>query len=100
MAESPSRSLTMSVRAALACAMLLPTRLSAQPPLTPCPGASRAGMSCLDLGTLGGTDSVATAMNNLGQVVGSSTTATVERQAFLWTDACRRHDGLGDATGG
>jgi len=37
-----------------------------------------------DLGTLGGNLSVANAVNDLGQVVGESNTATGEKHAFLW----------------
>jgi probable HAF family extracellular repeat protein len=39
----------------------------------------------VDLGTLGGMSSRAFGVNNRGQVVGESLTATQERKAFLWT---------------
>lgn len=38
----------------------------------------------VDLGTLGGDESEAIAINNRGQILGTSTTATGARRAFLW----------------
>src|SRR5438093_13489788 len=47
----------------------------------------------VDLGTLGGTTSAATAVNDSGQVVGQSSTASSGfTHAFLWTSA----DGMRD----
>jgi len=46
----------------------------------------------IDIGTLGGDHSWARAINDLGQVVGSSNTASGETHAFLWTE----QDGLID----
>ena len=39
----------------------------------------------VDLGTLGGSNSRATAVNASGHIVGTSQTATGEEHAFLWT---------------
>jgi probable HAF family extracellular repeat protein len=44
----------------------------------------------IDLGTLGGSDAIALALNDYGQVVGSSLTATGERHAFLWENGVMR----------
>ena len=47
-----------------------------------------------DLGTLGGTTSAPTGLNDAGQVVGSSTLADGSTHAFLWTPT----DGMDDIT--
>jgi uncharacterized membrane protein len=38
----------------------------------------------IDLGTLGGGDSFADAVDDLGQIVGSASTASGETHAVLW----------------
>lgn len=63
-----------------------------EPPRPNLPGF-RAGLTLTpdvqvvvhDLGTLGGDFSAATAVNDLGQVVGTSTTVTGEEHVFIWT---------------
>lgn len=52
------------------------------------PGAAHTvpGYEVLDLGTLGGDRTMPAALNNLGRVVGSSTTAADTEHAFLWRD--------------
>jgi probable HAF family extracellular repeat protein len=50
------------------------------------------GVGVQDLGTLGGTRSEAYALNEQGQVVGYSTTATGARHAFLWTPGVGMRD--------
>jgi probable HAF family extracellular repeat protein len=57
------------------------------------------GSGVQDLGTLGGPISIAYGLNELGQVVGASTTALGERHAFLWTPGVGMQD-LGTLDGG
>jgi probable HAF family extracellular repeat protein len=62
--------------------------------------AADAQYQPIDLGTLGGTESSAAAVNNNGQVVGYSYTAgNPEAQAFSWTAAGGMVD-LGTLRGG
>jgi probable HAF family extracellular repeat protein len=50
-------------------------------------GAAAPAFPSVDLGTLGGASSNAVAINDAGQVVGWSTTASEVRHAFAWTPA-------------
>jgi probable HAF family extracellular repeat protein len=47
----------------------------------------------VDLGTLGGVSAEASAINNSGQIIGTSTTASGHRRAFLWHDGIMTHLG-------
>ena len=57
------------------------------------------GIGVQDVGTLGGTYTAAYAINKLGQVAGTSSTATGDRHAFLWTPGQGMQD-LGTLGGG
>ena len=48
-------------------------------------GAAYSGGTMIDLGTLGGTDSWAFGINNNGQIVGGSYTASGQDHAFLYS---------------
>jgi probable HAF family extracellular repeat protein len=50
------------------------------------------GAELVDLGTLGGTESEATAINASGQITGWSSTTTGARHAFFWTAAAGMRD--------
>jgi probable HAF family extracellular repeat protein len=61
--------------------------LPAAPSALPADGCAARGLAKyrpIDLGTLGGTWSVGRAINDAGQIAGSSTTASGEWHAFLW----------------
>lgn len=62
-------------------------------------GPSIGEFTVTDLGTLGGTNSVAHAVNNLGQVVGNSRLANGEEHAFLWKDGMMTDLGTLGGTG-
>jgi len=55
-------------------------------PLTPGGSTPAPYYAVIDLGTLGGTSSYGEAINNNGQVVGSSTTSSGDRHAFLYSN--------------
>src|SRR5438874_4675200 len=76
-------------RANLDAPLVIPAVISAMVvALLAFPGRAVASvqLSIIDLGTLGGTYSAAQAINNSGEIVGESSTASGELHAFLWQD--------------
>jgi len=76
-------------RANLDAPLVIPAVISAMVvALLAFPGRAAASvqLSIIDLGTLGGTYSAAQAINNRGEIVGESSTASGELHAFLWQD--------------
>ena len=79
-----TRTLLVALLGALACSE--PTSPRAEPGLrADVAPAATPSYTITDLGTLGGTVAGARAINDAGQVVGASTTASGETHAFLWT---------------
>lgn len=62
-------------------------------------GSTKARWVITDLGTLGGKDSEAVAINELGHVVGNSTDASGRERVFLWRGVPSRMTGLGFGAG-
>lgn len=91
------------VRTSVITAMLLGTALVASPGGASAAGAGDAAAHyrTIDLGTLGGAQSTARAMNERGQIVGSSDTADGATHPFLWQNGVMTDLGiLGGYTGG
>lgn len=78
MLAGPRRGPSRLTLTSLMCAAALVTFASS---------ASAAEYQVVDLGTLGGTSSVARHINDAGQVVGNSTTAMGVSDAFIWSQA-------------
>ena len=68
----------------LACLLMVVALSAAGAPATA--GSAQWRWVMTDLGTLGGDYSAAVAVNDLGQVVGTSRTANGERHVFLWAN--------------
>ncbi len=69
---------------ALACSEPTSPRVDSRPRADVAPGATPS-YTITDLGTLGGASADARAINDAGQVVGASATASGDIHAFLWT---------------
>src|SRR5207342_3492248 len=78
---SPTRDLRITALLAIALAVVLAGRVEGAR------AAPTPRYQIVDLGTLGGSETVALDLSNSGQVVGSSLTATGDRHAFSWTQA-------------
>jgi probable HAF family extracellular repeat protein len=74
--------------------MTIGLAIMAAPASAQCP-ASDVRYSIVDLGTLGGTFSVAGDINDAGRVVGASWTATGDQHPFLWEDGVMTDIGPG-----
>lgn len=84
----------MSCRLLAAATLLLCVACSHGTPLeTP-----EADYEVLDLGTLGGSGTIPRALNDVGQVVGCSQTATGTWHAFVWSDGIMRDLGSDSQT--
>src|SRR5690349_3563659 len=83
MPMSPTRIASAAALLLLACSSEAPGPTEVAAPSFTTLAASYAP---LDLGTLGGANAYALAVNNKGQIVGGSTLANGQTHAFLWTN--------------
>jgi len=82
-------------RVAMVAAGVLVAGTQVAAPAHVAPARAATGSTVQELGHLGGGQSWANDINNAGQVVGTSTTASGERHAFLWDPKTRRMTDLG-----